>query len=60
MTKKIQQNECMIWEAQNGLAGSMNLREALCFPVWLATELHGPETAQERRDMTEFSCIHIR
>lgn len=60
MTKKIQQNECMIGAASNGRAGSMSLREAICFPLWLANELHGPETGQERRDMTEISCIHIR
>lgn len=57
MTKKIQQNECMIGAASNECAGSMNLREAICFPVWLATELHGPEMGQ---DMTEISCTNIR
>lgn len=60
MTKKIQQNECMIGAAPKGRAGSMNLREAICFLVWLASELHEPEKGQERRDMTEISCIHIR
>lgn len=58
--KKIQQNECMIGAASNGRAGSMHLRVAICFPAWLATESHGLEKGQERRDMTDILCISIR
>lgn len=54
MTKRIQQNEFMIGAASNECAGDY------FFPVWLATELHGPEMGQERREMTEISCINIR
>lgn len=49
ITKKIEQNECMIGAASNGRAGSMNFRETICFPVWLATELHGPDGPREER-----------
>lgn len=55
MRKKIKQNECMIGAASTGHASLMNLGEAICFPVWLATELHGPEDGPRKaRDGLKF------